>query len=114
MYGELLVVTELFNIADNDFGANKLLVLPRVTELVESEIHCNKIRITRLHSNRMRTGRALTVSPSMFCAGGGCMVPGGAWSGGWCMVSGGSGGGGGFQACTEADPPPCEQNDRQV
>ena len=81
MYGELLVVTELFNIADNDFGANKLLVLPRVTELVESEIQCNKIRITRLHSNRMRSARALTVSPSMFCAGG-CMVPGGAWSGG--------------------------------
>ena len=25
---------------------------------------------TRLHSSRMRTARALTVSPSMFCAGG--------------------------------------------
>ena len=41
----------------------------------------------------MRTARALTVSPSMLCAGG-CMVPGGcAWSGGcaWyggCMVRG--------------------------
>ena len=43
---------------------------------------------TRLHSSRMRTARALTVSPSMLCAGGtwsvggGCLVPGGAWSGG--------------------------------
>ena len=45
---------------------------------------------TRLHSNRMRTARALTLSPSMLCAGrgawsGGCMVRGGAWS--WGVVS---------------------------
>ena len=32
---------------------------------------------TRLHSSRMRTARALTVSPSMFCAGGGVPGPGG-------------------------------------
>ena len=61
---------------------------------------------TRLHSSRMRTARALTVSPSMLCAGwglvrwvwgvaglGGCLVRGvwlvwgGAWSGG-CLVWG--------------------------
>ena len=64
----------------------------------------------------MRTARrALTVSPSMLCAGGvpgpgdGGLVPrgvpgpdGGAWSRG-----------GGIPSCTEADPP-CEQNDKQV
>ena len=45
---------------------------------------------TRLHSSRMRTARALTLSPSMLCAGGlpglgGCMVQEGAWS--WGVVS---------------------------
>ena len=51
---------------------------------------------TRLHSSRMRTGHALTVSPSMLCSGGGggCMVlGGGAWSWGThggCMVLGGA------------------------
>ena len=35
-----------------------------------------------LHSSRMRTAHALTVSPSMLCAGGG------AWSGG-CLLWGG-------------------------
>ena len=30
---------------------------------------------TRLHSSRMRTARALTVSPSMLCWGG-CLLPG--------------------------------------
>ena len=29
-----------------------------------------KILLTTLHSSRMRTARALTVSPSMLCAGG--------------------------------------------
>ena len=37
--------------------------------------------VTRLHSSRMPTARALTVSPSMLCAGG-CLVRGGVWSGG--------------------------------
>ena len=63
---------------------------------------------TRLHSSRMRTARALTVSPSMLCARGGCMVGGwvGAWSrGGWVHGPGG-GGCGGIPACTEADSPP--------
>ena len=32
---------------------------------------------TRLHSSRMRAARAWTVSPSMLCAGGSCMVLGG-------------------------------------
>ena len=41
-----------------------------------------------LHSSRMRTARALTVSPSMLCAGGFCFL------------------GGGIPACTEADTPP--------
>ena len=86
----------------------------------------------------MRTARALTISPSMLCAGGGrgiCSggMPGpvgsapggdvcswgstlgGAWSGGSAPggVSAPGGGGiwsgGGIPACTEADPP-CEQN----
>ena len=76
----------------------------------------------RLHSSSMHTARLLTVSPSMYCAGG-CLVPGGvclvggvpgpgegAWPGG-CVVWGGGclvregGGGGGIPACTEADPP---------
>ena len=57
----------------------------------------NKMRSqTRLHSSRMRTARALTISPSMLCAGGstrgvftlgGCLLrgvstPGGVYSGG--------------------------------
>ena len=46
--------------------------------------------LTRLHSSRMRTARAFTVSPSMLCAGGvsaprGCLLPGGVCSrGGVC------------------------------
>ena len=45
------------------------------------------IRKTRLHSSRMRTARALTVSLSLLCAGdcawsGGCLLLGGACSGG--------------------------------
>ena len=41
---------------------------------------------------------------------GGCLVPGG------CLLRRGGvpGPGGGIPACTKADPPPCEQNDRQV
>ena len=62
---------------------------------------------TRLHSSRMRTACALTVSPSMLCARGVCLVRGGAWSGGMPGL------GGGILACTEADLP-CEQNDKQV
>ena len=67
---------------------------------------------TILHSSRMRTTRSLTVSPSMLCSRGGCLVRGGAWSWGvpgprGCLVLGGPGpgGGGGIPACTEADPP---------
>ena len=49
-----------------------------------------------MHSSRMRTGRALTVSPSMLCAGGGCTwsgrVPG---LGGVYLVPGGVPGPGG-------------------
>ena len=36
---------------------------------------------TRLHSSRMRTARALTVSPSMLCAGGVCACSGSGVSG---------------------------------
>ena len=36
--------------------------------------------LTRLHSSRMHTARLLTVSPSMHCSRGGCLVLGGAWS----------------------------------
>ena len=57
----------------------------------------------RLHFSRMRTARSLTISPSMFCSGGGGSAPrGGAWSCGGGAWSGG----GGIPACTEADPPP--------
>ena len=81
---------------------------------------------TRLHSSRMRTARALTVSPSMLCVWGGVSAPGEGcllwgvsapwggllprgvsaprWGGAWS-------GGGGIPACTEVDPP-CEQNHR--
>ena len=58
---------------------------------------------TRLHSSRMRTARALTVSPSMLCCGGGgCLLWGGVCSwggllwggllrwGGGCLLGGGS------------------------
>ena len=34
------------------------------------------IDITRLHSSRMHTARLLTVSPSMHCSGGGCLLRG--------------------------------------
>ena len=55
---------------------------------------------TRLHSSRMRTACVLTVSPSMFWGGGGCLVPGGVWCWGvsapWggCLLWGVSGLGG--------------------
>ena len=82
---------------------------------------------TRLHSSRMPTARALTVSPSMLCGGGGvcsrggCLLPGDVCCGG-CLLWGVSTLGGvcsggvsapagcGIPACTEADAPPCEQN----
>ena len=31
---------------------------------------------TRLHSSRMHTARSLTITSSMLCSGGGCLVPG--------------------------------------
>ena len=47
--------------------------------------------MTRLHSNRMHTARALTVAHSMLCAGGctwgECLLPGGVCSGG-CLLLG--------------------------
>ena len=84
--------------------------------------------VSRLHSSRMSTARALTVSPSMLCTGG-CMVPGDVWSrgvhgprgeGAWSWGVHGLGvhvprgvhGLGGYMvlegvipACTETDPP---------
>ena len=97
-----------------------------------------KIQVTRMHSSRMRTTRALTVFPSMLCAGGrlvwgvyllrGCLLwwKVGCLVGGACLVRGSAclvlGWGvwlilvgaclvreDGIPACTEADPP-CEQN----
>ena len=68
---------------------------------------------TRLHSSRMRTARALTVSPSMLCGGGGVSAPGGrCLLPGGCLLRGSAPGGGGIPACTVADHthPPCEQN----
>ena len=50
------------------------------------DVNQNNLEITfktRLHSSRMRTARALTVSPSMLCAGGGVSAPGG------CLLPGG-------------------------
>ena len=72
---------------------------------------------TRLHSSRMHTAHLLTVSPSMHCWRGG-LLPGGlpAWGGAcsWgrdCSWGGvPAPGGSGIPACTEADPPPYEQN----
>ena len=46
---------------------------------------------TSMHPSRMRTARLLPLSPSMHCAGGGCLLPGG-----------------------RLPLFPCEQNDRQV
>ena len=46
-----------------------------------------KFSKTRLHSSRMCTKRLLTVSPSMYCAGG-VSAPRGAWSWG-CLFLGG-------------------------
>ena len=63
------------------------------------------LNLTRMHSSRMRTARALTVSPSMFCSGGrgvsahrgcllmGCLLPGGVCSRG-CLLRGVSAPGG--------------------
>ena len=71
---------------------------------------------SRLHSSRMRTAHALTVSPSILCARG---VHG---PGGWGGVHGSGGGawsrgmhgpsGGGIPSCTEADPPPVNNHRR--
>ena len=70
---------------------------------------------TRLHSSRMRTARALTVSPSMLCAwsqGEGAWSREGAWS--WGVVHGPWGGGMVSQHVLRQTPPvnritdPCE------
>ena len=79
-----------------------------------------------MHSSRMCTARALTVSPSMLCAGGGGVCSGGVCSWGDHLLQGAvcsrgegsapggrgvsalggmSAPGGGIPACTEADPP---------
>ena len=79
---------------------------------------------TRLHSSRMRTARALTVSPSMLCAvgvsapgdvssPGGCLLPGGVSALGdvsalWRMMS--ALGGGVVSQHALRQTPPCEQN----
>ena len=47
---------------------------------------------TRLHSSGMHTARLLTVSCSMYCAGG-CLVPGGLFPGGRVSRPGGAGSG---------------------
>ena len=65
---------------------------------------------TRLHSSRMRTARALTVSPSMLCARGcllrgGLLLGGSAFWGGLLPGEGDSCSRGGIPVCTEADPP---------
>ena len=39
--------------------------------------HLSNYTTTSMHSSRMRTARLLPVSPSMYCAGGRCLVPGG-------------------------------------
>ena len=72
---------------------------------------------TRLHSSRMHTARSLTVSPSMLCSGGSCLVlvggvfwvpVGPAWSwGGACLVRGG-------YPIMHRGRPPCEQNHRRM
>ena len=52
--------------------------------------------VTRLHSSRMRTARALTLSPSIFSApGGGSLLGGCTWSRGVYLVPGGVPGPGG-------------------
>ena len=55
------------------------IVIHRHKSLIVSSYFHNDFmhNLTRLHSSRMRTARALTVSPSMLCTGG-CT-----WSGGW-------------------------------
>ena len=50
------------------------------------DVYRENIIITRMHSSRMRTARALTVSHSML-AGGGCLLLGGSAAGG-CLFEG--------------------------
>ena len=99
---------------------------------------CIFMSYTRMHSSRMRTGRSLTICRSLLPGGdvcyqgrGGGSAPGvvvsapggssaprgapeggvcsGGWcSGGWCLLPGGS------VHAGIPDPPPCEQNDKQV
>ena len=71
-----------------------------------SKTECAEVILTRLHSSRMLTARALTVSPSMLCTGGW-----GAWS--WRVPGlGGAWSGTGIPACNEADPPVNRMTDR--
>ena len=72
--------------------------------------------LTRLHSSRMRTARALTVSPSLLCAGGVYLVLGGGMSApglGRCLLQEGvylvTGGVPGPGGCTWSGTPPCGQ-----
>ena len=77
--------------------------------------------ITRMHSSRMCTARALTVSPSMLCGGQGGSpwgsAPGGVCSSGGLLLGGSTPGGsppggsppGGIPAHTEADPLPVDR-----
>ena len=110
-----------------DFCCQVLLPLEVSVTLIRS--HCTRHlhTKTRLHSSRMRTARALTVSRSMLCSGGGGVCSGGCLLWG-CLLRGVSAPGGvsdpggacfwgvsapgvsapggcGIPACTEADTP---------
>ena len=92
-------------------GSNSWQFLAKISKNKLYKVKENK---TRLHSSRMRTARALTVSPSMLSTGE-CLVRGAAWSRGGGWSGGGWSRGGGMPSCTEAEPPPPrEQNDKQV
>ena len=59
-------------------NAMSVLVVQGPTCLVKNMNRIVQTKMeTRLHCSRMRTARALTVSPSMLCAGGGGLLPGG-------------------------------------
>ena len=96
----------------NEFGCSKHPAAPskclRIKTLIDRNAKGRKehllatnifFRIILLIVSRMRTARALTVSPSMLCAGVSALEGGACSWGGVCSL------GGGIPTCTEADPP---------
>ena len=65
----------------------EIILLWRICQFDRYRNSGDILKITRMHSSRMCTVRALTVSSILLCSGGEYLVTGGTWSQGGCTWS---------------------------